>query len=151
MTTSLPMPFEFEIDKLKYRASPINARLQFHIARRLAPLMVGVFAFREIGMQALPLTLDQLAKMPDADLDYVLDAGLASVSRLDGANLEPQPIFGRGGLRYADITMGQQMRILMKVVEPFLSDFFESLPNVVPQAGSFTSTTDQTTASSLHT
>jgi Phage tail assembly chaperone protein, TAC len=105
---------EFKIGEHTYRANKLNARQQFHVGRRIAPLIGQMFAVgpvisgiaaarratEEEGGENLDDALDTarateamlvpftkaLAGLSDADCDYVLDRCLGVVQRLSGAN-----------------------------------------------------------------
>src|SRR3954454_7791875 len=90
---------EFRIGDHQYRTrGKMNARAQFHVARRLAPAVSQLATLAPplqsaaeggdglaVEMFARPLT-DALAKMSDTDCDYVLDHCLGIVQRLQGGN-----------------------------------------------------------------
>ena len=116
-----------EVGGQKYRIGRIDARKQFHVARRLAPLLAGMgsVADKNAGFAAFlgPLT-DALSGMSDEDVDYVLDACLSVCQRLQ-PNGQGAPIVSRGGgLMFEDIDMGQMIRLAVKVIQENLGGFF---------------------------
>lgn len=146
---SAPTPTDFEVREVRYRARPMDARTAFHISRRVGALMIGFLNVQARGLEAVPLVLEALARMPDADLDYILDKSLATVSRLDGqSGKTPQPIFNNGRMQYEDIGMREQLEIVTQVIRPFVTDFFESLPNVMGVPTGSTTTAQGTESSS---
>ena len=126
---------EFEINGVQYRARTMDARRQFHIARRLSAVLApsadaidkskddksvngGIIA-------ALDGFFDALSTMPDAQLDYVIDACLDTVSRKDGGAWSP---IRRGGAMMYDLDLYTQGAIVYHVVRGQLDGFFASLP-----------------------
>jgi hypothetical protein len=115
-----------EVGGHKYRIGRIDARKQFHVARRLAPLLAGMggLANKSAGFAAVlaPIT-EALSSMSDEDVDYVLDACLGVCQRLqqDG---RPAPVMTRSGLMFEDIDMGQMIQLAVKVIQENLGGFF---------------------------
>lgn len=129
---------EFEINGVQYRAQAMDARRQFHVARRLSSVLSpsadaidkskddksvkgGIIA-------ALDGFFDALSSMPDAQLDYVIDACLDTVSRKDGGTWSP---IRRGGAMMYDLDLYTQGAIVYHVVKGALDGFFASLPGPV--------------------
>ena len=94
---------EFEINGVQYRAQTMDARRQFHVARRLSAVLApsadainGVKDSDSKGafIAAVNSFVDAVSKLPDDQLDYVIDACLDTVSRKDGTQWSP---IRRGG------------------------------------------------------
>lgn len=116
-----------EIGGQKYRIGRIDARKQFHVARRLAPLLAGMtgIPYKASGFAGFigPLT-DALSGMSDEDVDYVIDVCLGVCQRLQ-PNGQGAPVIARGGgLMFEDIDMGQMVQLAVKVIQQNLSGFF---------------------------
>jgi hypothetical protein len=115
-----------EVGGQKYRIGRIDARKQFHVARRLAPLLAGMSGVpdKSAGFAAFlgPLT-DALSSMSDEDVDYVLDVCLGVCQRIQ-PNGHPAPVMVRGGLMFEDIDMGQMIQLAVKVIQENLGGFF---------------------------
>jgi hypothetical protein len=115
-----------EVGGQKYRIGRIDARKQFHVARRLAPLLAGMGSVpdKSAGFAAFlgPLT-DALSGMSDQDVDYVLDVCLGVCQRMQ-PNGHPAPVMVRGGLMFEDIDMGQMIQLAVKVIQENLGGFF---------------------------
>lgn len=120
-----------EVGGQKYRIGRIDARKQFHVARRLAPLLAGMSnAFggntgKTAGFEKfiVPLT-DALSGMSDEDVDYVLDICLGVCQRVQ-PNGQGAPVIARGGgLMFEDIDMGQMIQLAVKVIQENLGGFF---------------------------
>lgn len=129
---------EFEINGVQYRAQTMDARRQFHVARRisavLAPSADAIDKSKDDKsvkggiIAALDGFFDALSSMPDAQLDYVIDACLDTVSRKDGGTWSP---IRRGGALMYDLDLYTQGAIVYHVVKGALDGFFASLPGPV--------------------
>jgi hypothetical protein len=143
------MPVEFSIGDTLYRTkTKLNARQQFHVARRLAPLISQLATFGPMIAQALsgdaspeatealimPLTR-ALSGMSDQDCDYVLDACLAVVQRGQGGNGAGPALFAdiwsprAGKLMFEDIQLPEMLQIAAEVLRENLTGFFAISPN----------------------
>lgn len=115
-----------EVGGQKYRIGRIDARKQFHVARRLAPLLAGMSAGGQgEGFAAFigPLT-DALSGMSDEDVDYVLDVCLGVCQRIQ-SNGQGALVIARGGsLMFEDMDMGQMIQLAVKVIQQNLGGFF---------------------------
>ncbi|MFM0044125.1 phage tail assembly chaperone [Paraburkholderia sediminicola] len=115
-----------EVGGHQYRIGRIDARKQFHVARRLAPLLAGMGGApdRGEGFAAFlgPLS-DALSGMSDEDVDYVLDACLGVCHRIQPSG-HPAPVMTRSGLMFEDIDMGQMIQLAIKVIQENLGGFF---------------------------
>ena len=126
---------EFEINGVQYRAQTMAARRQFHVARRLsavlAPSADAIDKSKDDKsvkggiLAALDGFFDALSPLPDAQLDYVIDACLDTVSRKDGGTWSP---IRRGGAMMYDLDLYTQGAIVWHVVRGALDGFFASLP-----------------------
>lgn len=125
---------EFEINGVQYRAQAMDARRQFHVARRLSAVLApsadainGVKDSDSKGafIVAVNSFVDAVSKLPDDQLDYVIDACLDTVSRKDGTQWSP---IRRGGAMMYDLDLYTQGAIVYHVVKGALDGFFASLP-----------------------
>ena len=129
---------EFEINGVQYRAQTMDARRQFHVARRLsAVLSPSADALGKVASDADSKTnivaaingfFDALSTLPDDQLDYVIDACLDTVSRKDGRTWSP---IRRAGAMMYDLDLYTQGAIVWHVVRGALDGFFASLPPAV--------------------
>lgn len=114
-----------EVGGHKYRIGRIDARKQFHVARRLAPLLAGMTGLqnKSAGFSAFlgPLT-ESLSGISDEDVDYVLDVCLGVCQRIE-SNGHPAPVMTRSGLMFDDIDMGQMVQLAIKVIQENLGGF----------------------------
>ena len=126
---------EFEINGVQYRASTMDARRQFHVARRLSSVLspsadalgkLAPDADSKAGfIAAIDGFFEALSTLPDDQLDYVIDACLDTVSRKDGSQWSS---IRRGGAMMYDLDLYTQGAIVWHVVKGALDGFFGSLP-----------------------
>lgn len=116
-----------EVGGFQYRIGRIDARKQFHVARRLAPLLAGLGDASSLKGDGFAKFLGPIAEalshMSDDDVDYVLDACLSVCHRLQG-NGQGAPVITRSGLMFQDIDMGQMIQLSVKVIQSNLGGFF---------------------------
>lgn len=122
---------DIEVNSNTYRIGKMDTRKQFHVSRRLAPLLAGIGGAIAGSMagdgSALAATFqpiaEALSKMSDEDTDYVLDNCLAVVSRLQGNQFAP--VMARGGaLMFDDIDLPSMMQLAVAVIRENLGGFF---------------------------
>jgi len=118
---------EFEISGQTYRSGKLNARKQFHVARRLAPVLGGLADASAAGAESFSKFLqpiaDAISHMSDADCDYVLDNCLAVVSRQQGTAWAPIMASSKA-IMFDDIDVGVMLKIAAKVIQGNLGNFF---------------------------
>jgi len=129
---------EFELNGQTYRTGKIDARSQFHIVRRLAPVL-GEIAPAAAGgnmggLDALPPLANAIAKLSDADADYCLFGLLAVVSRKQPQGTGWGPVSTGNTLMYADIDMVGMLQLAWKALEFNMSGFFAALPSDLKEA-----------------
>lgn len=131
-----------EVGGFSYRIGRIDARKQFHVSRRLMPLLAGLGGAAALKSQAgadgfkkflVPIS-EVLSKMSDEDVDYVLDACLSVCQRLQ-PNGQGAPVMARGGgMMFNDIDMGQMVQLSVHVIRENLSGFFPAATAESPPA-----------------
>lgn len=106
----------------EYQIRKLDGRKQFHVMRRMGPLVMHVTA-GDIGA-----AVTALAQMKDEDVDYVLDACLAVVARRQDlptgvmfADVMPRP----GMCMFSDLTADDMMQLAVAVVQDSLGSFFD--------------------------
>lgn len=120
---------ETQINGNTYRIGKLDARTQFHVARRLAPLLAGIGKtlnqpknkddlFSTFG----PLA-DALSSMSDEDTDYVLDKCLSVVHRAQGNQFAPV-MTTNGRMMFDDIDLPSMMQLAVTVVRENIGGFF---------------------------
>ena len=128
------MSLEFEHKGVVYKAGKLNAMRQFHVVRRLAPLLATLTGSGIKPGQAedtLVALLEPLAEllgsMSDADAEYVLMACLSTAERKQAAGGWAKVVAG-DQLMFEDIDMAAMLHIAWQVLQHNLSGFFAGLP-----------------------
>jgi hypothetical protein len=118
---------DIEVSGNVYRIGRMDARKQFHVSRRLAPLLAGLGGAiagkkEDIASTFQPIA-EALAQMSDEDTDYILDNCLAVVSRQQGNQFAP--VMARGGnMMFEDIDLPTMMQLTITVIRENLGGFF---------------------------
>lgn len=137
---------EKTINDHTYRIGKMPARTQFHVLRRLGPLLTSLERLPAIlamvkqaemtdedrvavFSSALGPLAQAMASMPDTELDYVLNACLSVCHRL-GPDGKASPVLAMDGvgIMFADITMPAMLQLAMAVIEENFTNFFDMLP-----------------------
>lgn len=122
---------------VNYRVGAMDARKQFHVARRLAPVfaelapvlqkLLGVeegndeATFKIFELAAGPLA-NALAEMSDADCDYVIDNCLKVCHIQQG--IAWAPLTAPNGALMFPMPMSQMMELVIAVIRENMGDFF---------------------------
>lgn len=127
---------EFELEGRTYRANKIDARAQFHIVRRLAPVLGEIApALQGKGrLGALPPLANAVAKLTDSDADYVIFGLLKAVVRKQDQGLGWGPVATGEQLMYDDITMPLMLKLAWQSFSFNMSGFFAALPSDLKEA-----------------
>lgn len=130
---------EIELGPFKYRIGTMDTMVQFHVARRVAPAVAAAgTSISEMAQRDGAPTSDDLlfgmlgpvskviAEMSDTEVNYVLNACLAVVSReqMDGRYAVVQRA---GKLMFSDIDMPMMVRLAVEVLKENLGSFFPTL------------------------
>jgi len=140
----LRTPTELELEGNTYRIGNLDAMRQFHVARRLGPLLaslgVSITSAAEMGrslandetnmLSMMAPIMDIVAKMPDDDVEYIINTCLSVVHRKHKQDWAP--VLAGTRLVYQDIGMTEMVRLTVEVVKECLGGFF-SLPLGAPQ------------------
>lgn len=150
-------PTEVTVRGVTYRLEKMDARTQWHVVRRIAPLVyaslpVIVGAMRAesaesalgVATETMKPLVDALSGLSDEDSNYVLDTCLATVRRPNGMG-QYVSAFLRGGLAQfeEDGDMVVQLTLTAHVIWSGLSGFFSDVRGMFPAAS-----TDPTSPSS---
>lgn len=122
-----------------YRIGTLSAIKQFHLVRRIVPLAAkgseGLLALqsakpgssaKDFAALLVPL-IDEVAKMPDEEAEYVIFTCLGVVSReVTGGGFAPM-LDRNGHLMYQDLTMEVMLQLVGAVIKGNLSGFFKGL------------------------
>ena len=128
---------ELELDGHTYRVGKLDARAQFHIVRRLAPVLgelAPALQGGKGGLDALPLIATAVAKLSDADADYCIFGLLKVVSRKQPNGLGWGPVATENLLMYDDIGMTQMLKLAWEALTFNMSGFFAALPSDLKEA-----------------
>jgi hypothetical protein len=136
---------DVEIAGINFRIGKLSAFQQFHIVRRIAPLLSGLgetFARAPAPAaegeavpaeesnpelwSALGPVADALAKMTDADTEYVLKLCLGVCQRQQDGGLWSRVVGPSGQTMFDDIDLGVMMQLVFAVVQENLSGFFSA-------------------------
>lgn len=133
---------EFVIEGETYRAGKIPAMTQFHIARRLAPVLSRLpglpGAEGGVSATALPALAEAIAGLSDDDCEYVIGNCMGVVQRQSKGVWTPAWNATAKRAMYDDITMPVMLQIAMRVLMDALGGFLpaplSSLDGGAPQA-----------------
>jgi hypothetical protein len=127
---------EFEINGVQYSASKIGAREQFHIVRRLAPVLGEIIPAVQSGDTAngLPKAATAISGLSDSDADYVLFGLLQSVKRKQAQGLGWSPVSTGNQLMFEDIDMGVMLRLAWEALLYNVGGFFPVAPSALSVA-----------------
>lgn len=128
-------PITFEIGGVSYQASPMDAITQFHVARRLAPVLPALKSISgtdEDGGPAwssLGAISEIIAKMPDEDVNYVIDACLSRVSRRKEGDTGWAKLWNSNAkaLMFQDLSFPEMLMIAVQVIAGSLGNFMGGL------------------------
>ncbi|MDF0491601.1 hypothetical protein PX554_26150 [Sphingomonas sp. H39-1-10] len=112
-----------EINGVTYRLAKLSALDQFHILRRIMPI-VGALGAK--GAQEHVLAA--LSQLSDEDAEFVLNRCLAGATRQNGDNWARFYIDGR--LMFDDINLPTMLQLAFETLKGPLSDFFTGLGSV---------------------
>jgi hypothetical protein len=124
---------EFELNGINYKIGKLDALSQFHIVRRLAPILselapnINGKQTNELG--ALTAIAGAISKLTDADANYVIFGLLKVVSRQQPQGLGYAQVAVGESLMFEDIDMGNMMKLVWQVLTHNLSGFFAGLPS----------------------
>lgn len=144
------MPSTVTVTGNEYRVGRLNARQQFHVARRIAPVIASISQVaREITPAAtngeMPdepeqeqaeQQLDELAqnrlfaviaealsKMSDVDCDYVISTCMSAVQRRQGEHFMPVWNKNADQPQFGDIDLPTLMQLSWAVIQENLASF----------------------------
>jgi len=121
---------ETEIDGMRFQLWPLNAKDQFHVFRRIAPLITGLgeglnAVTAEVGEEGMteaqmvrmmaPL-FKVLSEMPDSECDYIIDKCMGRIRLFSGSTWVPLTVSGR--MQFEDrIDMSVMMRLTVEMLQ----------------------------------
>lgn len=127
---------EIEVAGQTYRIGKLNAIQQFHVSRRLGPVMAAV----GISLQSLsagmladlsdfsaiigPAT-EVMSKMTDEETNYIIFTCLGCVGRQEEARWAP--VVQGSNFMYQDIDMPVMIRLVVAVLQDNIGNFLQGL------------------------
>lgn len=122
-----------EVGAFSYRVESLDAMSQFHVVRRIAPIMAGVGVTlaslrgtlgaseeeqgkEEFSLKVLGAAMDVVSKMTDADVDYVLFKCLSKAKRKQGDSERFMQVATGNQLQFQDLTMQDMVRLSVEVL-----------------------------------
>ena len=150
---------ELEISGNTYRINSMPAMTQFHVMRKLGPVLPGIVpvlaqaaatlphgdsqeaggamttvdGVAAIAMAAQPL-LDGLASMADADAEYVINHCLSAVMRRDAGGKSWSAVHRDGVTMFDDIDLMTSMQIVWAVLRENYTSFFRAASTALAPA-----------------
>lgn len=130
---------EVEIGGNKYKTGKLDSFQQLHVARRLGPVLVtlsegadklgeppegATFTFTDVLVASAVPFAQALAKMSDADLDYVVKTCLQVCLR--ASNGAWAKVWTPSGMMFSDIDMQVMLSLTLEVVGENIGGFFPS-------------------------
>lgn len=113
---------DMQIGGQEYQSGKLDAKRQFHVSRRLAPVFTAMTEVAN-GDESMSPLLSAISKMSDEDCDYVINACLAVVKRRQN-NGWSNVLNAQGGLMFDDIDLPVMLQIVSQVIQENLSGFF---------------------------
>ncbi len=150
---------ELEIGGNAYRINSMSAMTQFHVMRKLGPVLPGIVpvlaqaaaalpqadgqedggamttvdGVAAIAMAARPL-LDGLAAMADADAEYVINHCLSAVMRRDAGGKSWSAVSRDGVTMFDDIDLMASMHLVWAVLRENYTGFFRAASTALAPA-----------------
>ena len=150
---------ELEIGGNTYRINSMPAMTQFHVMRKLGPVLPGIVpvlaqaattlpqgdsqeadgamatvdGVAAIAMAAQPL-LDGLASMADADAEYVINHCLSAVMRRDAGGKSWSAVHRDGVTMFDDIDLMASMHLIWAVLRENYTGFFRAASTALAPA-----------------
>jgi hypothetical protein len=144
---------EVSLEGVDYRTGRLDVFDQFHIARRLAPLLATLGSkakdLKEMAkpvtgeepksgenIEALDAVLEPLAKciaeMSDEDLNYIIHTCLAVCTRKQPTGWAPVQSKGSRKLLFQDIGLPTLMGLTINTIQENMASFFPTEPRFFP-------------------
>lgn len=129
---------EFEISGHIYKVSKIDAKTQFHIVRRLAPIfskLKSLFSKEnsDKGTDVFNELANVIAGMSDDDAEYCIFSLLKAVQRKQEGGLGYGKVSIDNNLMYQDINMQIMLQLAWKALSYNMSDFFVEMPQALQE------------------
>lgn len=129
------MSLEVQAGGKTYRVGKLDALLQFHVMRRLAPVLPKLAAMQGNDLAAALEPIAQgVAGMTDADSEYIIKTCLSVAERKQpGGGWAALTV--NGAMMFEDLDMAAMLTLVWHVLQHNLSGFFADLPLVSSAGG----------------
>lgn len=119
---------ELKIEDIKYKVDKLEARRQFHLVRRIAPLLAGAALSRtKDGAKdfntVIAAIVNSISKMSNEEADFILDTCLSVCSRDVNGQWAAVQAPNSTALMYP-LEMDTQLQLAVAVIEDSLGGFF---------------------------
>lgn len=136
------MNTEIEVKGITYSVGKLNALTQFHISRRVAPILASMGislaalkAGAKISVEDMAVSLgpvsEVLANMSDEHVEYIIATTLAVVRRKQSTDAQGKatwaPVARGAQLMFDDIDMAAMLRLVVAVLQENLANFLREL------------------------
>lgn len=138
---------DFELNGKKYKLHKLDAFKQFHVVRRLSPILgdlisvapkLSKVAPEQMGDEhyaMLTPILNGLAKLSDADSNFVLISLLSSIEMQQTAMGGWARVATDSGLMFQDLELPTLLQLAGRAFQYNLQSFFTLLPQTSPGRG----------------
>lgn len=132
---------EFQISGITYKAGKLSAFSQFHVSRRIAPIiptLIPLYSEAATSDGGIGSNLDKLAtllqpfadglaNLKDEDAEYILNECLGVVTREHNGKFTP--VWSKSGkvAMFDDLDLGVMMQIVIEVIKDSLLPFIRGL------------------------
>lgn len=141
---------QIEVNGQLYSIGQLDARAQFHVSRRIAPILASMGislatlkAGANLNLDTLATSLgpvsEVMASMSDESVDYIISTCFTVVSRKQpevGGKAQWAPAANGARMMFADINMPAMLRIVVAVLQENLMDFLKEPAAQGTSAGS---------------
>lgn len=121
-----------------YRIGKLNAMQQFHLVRRLGPVLVVAGVTLDMLRKGMKIDLgdivamagpvmDIMSKMPDDEAEYLVFLCLGCCQIKQGNAFAPMMTPDGKKLMFADIEMPEMLRVVIEVLKDNLGNFLKGL------------------------
>ena len=113
---------DIEVNGKEYRLAKLNAMTQFHVSRRIMPIIASMAGDGDV----MSKILGAVGHLSDEDSEYVIGKCLTGCLRKrdDGGYAK---IYQNGNFLFEDIGLAEIIRLTMATIEENLTDFFTGL------------------------
>lgn len=131
------MATEFEVVGKKYRVGKLDAIKQFHLMRKIGPIVAKIapdFANQADGLgdmqKMITPVLEALSEMKDGDVDYIIRMCLSVTKRDEGANVWVDCWNVRANMsQFADMDLSVLLPVCLNVIQENLGGFLGGSPS----------------------